>query len=271
MKANAPSNPVTPSTMLRLLLFLLLLSTCLHAEVIEHEGTSYYIYRLQPEEEKLELHWSGKKGLPNKFTELEARLRQKGRRLRFAMNSGIFEGNFLPSGLHIGEGQTIVGLNTKEFVKEREGQLTPNFFLKPNGVFFLMESGEAGILETSRYQQANLRPKPMVATQSGPLLVANRKIHPILTKNSTSRRYRNGVGVTKEGKVVFASSVLVGETGMSNLYNFAEMFRDKLDCPNVLYLDGDISYIYIRGVTPELTDPNFFAGILAVTEDIPDE
>jgi uncharacterized protein YigE (DUF2233 family) len=257
--------------MLRFLLLALLTTTSLHAEILEHEGTSYYIYRLQPEKEKLELFLSGKKGEPNRFTHLEEKLNKKGRQLKFGMNSGIFEGTFLPSGLHIADGKTIVKLNTNEFVKEREGQLTPNFFLKPNGVFFLMESGAAGILETSRYEKANLRPKPVIATQSGPLLVENRRIHPILTKDSTSSRYRNGVGVTKDGKVVFACSVLNRETGMSNLYNFAEMFRDKLNCPNVLYLDGDLSYIYIRGITPELRDTNFFAGILAVTEDIPKE
>ncbi|MCH1409025.1 MAG: hypothetical protein L7V87_08335 [Verrucomicrobiales bacterium] len=44
-------------------------------------------------------------------------------------------------------------LNTNELVKEREGQLTPNFFLKPDGVFYLMESDASGILETRRYER----------------------------------------------------------------------------------------------------------------------
>ncbi|MCG8603213.1 MAG: phosphodiester glycosidase family protein, partial [Verrucomicrobiales bacterium] len=231
----------------------------------------YYVYRLKPEKEKLELFLSGKKGEPNLFTHLEERLNRKGRRLKFAMNSGIFEGTFLPTGLHIANGKTHVKLNSDNFVKERDGQLTPNFFLKPNGVFYLTESGIAGVLETSQFKKAAIQPGPMVATQSGPLLVERGKIHPVLTKDSTSERYRNGVGVTKSGKVVFVCSVLNRETGMSNLYNFAEMFRDKLDCPNALYLDGDISYIFIRGVTPELRDTNFFGGILAVTETAPKE
>jgi uncharacterized protein YigE (DUF2233 family) len=249
--------------------FTLLLCPVLRAEVIEHEGTSYYLYRFTPSTETLELHLSGEKNKPNRFTKLEEKMKAKGRRLKFAMNSGIFEGTFLPSGLHISGGKTIVPLNTDDFVKEREGQLTPNFFLKPNGVFYLMKDGQAGILETSKYEQANFRPGPILATQSGPLLVQNRKIHPVLTKDSTSTRYRNGVGVTADGKIVFACSVLNRETGMSNLYHFAEMFRDKLNCPNALYLDGDISYIYIRGITPPLEDTNLFAGILAITEPLP--
>ncbi|MDF1859215.1 MAG: phosphodiester glycosidase family protein [Verrucomicrobiales bacterium] len=246
-----------------------LLSPALRAEVLEHEGTSYHLYRFNPSTENLELHLSGEKNKPNRFTELEEKMKAKGRRLKFAMNSGIFEGTFLPTGLHIAGGKTIVPLNTDDFVKEREGQFTPNFFLKPNGVFYLMKDGQAGILETSKYQQANIRPKPLLATQSGPLLVQDRKIHPVLTKDSTSIRYRNGVGVTTDGKIIFACSVLNRETGMSNLYNFAEMFRDKLNCPNALYLDGDISYIYIRDITPPLEDTNFFAGILAITEPVP--
>jgi uncharacterized protein YigE (DUF2233 family) len=48
------------------------------------------------------------------------------------------------------------------------------------------------------------------------------------------------------------------------LYGFAELFRDKLGCPSALYLDGDISHIYIRDVTGELPDTNWFSGILAI-------
>jgi uncharacterized protein YigE (DUF2233 family) len=55
------------------------------------------------------------------------------------------------------EGNTIVKLNTNGFVKEREGQLTPNFFLKPNEVFYLMESDAADILETRRYERRRTR------------------------------------------------------------------------------------------------------------------
>ena len=220
---------------------------------------------------KLELFLPEKKGEPNHFTHLEERLKKKGRRLKFAMNSGIYDQEFRPSGLHISAGKTITKLNTEDFVKEHEDQLTPNFFLKPNGVFYLMESGAAGILETERYQQVNLRPKPMIATQSGPLLVEDKEIHHALNKESTSVLYRNGVGVTSDGKVVFACSVISRETGKTNLFHFAEMFRDKLKCPNALYLDGVISDIYIRELMPAVRDRNVYAGILAISEPLPEE
>ena len=240
------------------------LATTASAETVEHRGVTFHVYRLDPATENLELRLAGK-NKPGKFTEIAEQVRAEGKQLKFAMNSGIFEGNFLPSGLHIADGKTVTKLNTKDFVKQSEGEFTPNFYLKPNGVFYFYKDGKAGIRETGEYLKAGM-PTPWVATQSGPLLVRNGTIHPVLGENSESERYRNGVGVTKDGEVIFACSVLDRDKGMSNLYRTAEMFRDKLGCPDVLYLDGDISYAYIDGVTPPLEDTNWFAGIFTITE-----
>jgi len=251
-----------------LLSLLAILLPCLSvAETMEHAGTTYWVYRVAPGKEKIELHLSEQAGVPHTFPKLEERLRGEGRRLKFAMNSGIFEGTFRATGLHIAEGKTITPLNLDDFVKRSGGELTPNFFLKPNGVFFIRADGSAAVVESHRY--ATLGENPILATQSGPLLVEGGKIHPVLTPDSTSERYRNGVGVTNDGTIVFASSVLERDRGMSNLYRFAEFFRDKLGCPNTLYLDGDISYVYIRDVTPAIEETNWFAGILAITEPLP--
>ena len=75
--------------------------------------------------------------------------------------------------------------------------------------------------------------------------------------------------MTTDGKVVFVCSVLERDKGMSNLYRFAELFRARLDCPDALYLDGDISYVHIRDLTGPIEETNWFAGILAITEPIP--
>lgn len=255
--------------MRKLFLFLaaLLLVSTVEAETVAHGGAEFWIRRVDPTTETLELHLAEKRGEPNTFPKLEARLQAKGRRLLFAMNSGIFEGNFLPTGLHIADGKTVVKLNLDDFKKSSPGELTPNFFLKPNGVFFIRPDRTAAIVEAHRY--ATLREKPVLATQSGPLLVAGGTIHPVFGPDSTSRRFRNGVGVTKDGQVVFACTVLDRNRGMSNLYRFAELFRDRLDCPDALYLDGDISYLYWRGLTDPIEETNWFAGILAITEAAP--
>ena len=65
------------------------------------------------------------------------------------------------------------------------------------------------------------------------------------------------MGVCAGGKVRFAISA-----GPVNFYTFATFFRDKLGCPDALYLDGSISAY----ATPD-TDTQFaeFAGIWAVT------
>ena len=246
------------------LLFLLLSPLLSRAETIEFKGVLFYVYRHDPAKEKLQIFPGEPPGTPNTFPALEKRLNAKGLQLRFAMNSGIFEPTFLPSGLHISDGKKLTKLNLTDFKKTKEGQLTPNFWLKPNGVFFIRKNGTAAVVESHKY--AALGESPVLATQSGPMLVGSGKIHPALTESSTSKRYRNRGGVTKDGKIIFACTHRDPKKGLINLYNTAAFFRDKLGCPNVLYLDGDISCIYIRGETGPIKPGNWFAGILAVTE-----
>jgi uncharacterized protein YigE (DUF2233 family) len=89
----------------------------------------------------------------------------------------------------------------------------------------------------------NLGVKPVLACQSGPLLVINGRIHPAFRPESANYRSRSGVGVTREKKVVFA----ISEKAL-RFHDFARLFRDRLDCDNALYLDGEICAIYL----PEL-------------------
>ena len=240
------------------------LATTASAETVEHRGVTFHVYRLDPATENLELYLAGEK-VPGKFTEVAELLQAEGKKLKFAMNSGIFEKTFIPSGLHISEGNSIKDLNLKDFVKQNHSEFTPNFFLKPNGVFYYYKDGKAGIRETSEYLKATAA-TPWIATQSGPLLVQDGKIHSALGKNSESKHYRNGVGVTEDGNVLFACSEIDPEKGLTNLYNFGHMFREKLNCPNALYLDGAISDIYIAGETGEIRNRNLFAGIFTITE-----
>lgn len=252
--------------MVRHLTLLCLLFTALPArsETIEHAGTRYRVYRIDPKVTKLELHLSKGAGVPNTFPDLEAKVKASGRRLVFAMNAGIFEGNFLPTGLHISGGKTVVPLNQDDFTKRLPDDVTPNFYLKPNGVFFIRQDGSAAVAETGKY--AAMNESPVLATQSGPLLVGQGRIHPALRAESTSKRFRNGIGVTTDGKVVMVCSVIDPAVGRTNLYHFAELFRDVLACPDALYLDGDISYVYLRDETGPIELTNHFAGILAITE-----
>jgi uncharacterized protein YigE (DUF2233 family) len=71
-------------------------------------------------------------------------------------------------------------------------------------------------------------------------LVLNGKINSNKTLSPTSRsKYiRNGVGIRKDGQVVFAIS-----NRPVNFYEFA-LFMQQKGCQHALYLDGGVSSMY---------------------------
>src|SRR5262249_39716599 len=159
---------------------------------------------------------------------LEADLADRGQHLLFAMNAGMYEADGTPVGLYVEGGLQLRSVNTANG--------PGNFHLKPNGVFF-WKGTSAGVMETTRFVRA--RPAVDFATQSGPMLVIDGKLHPSFLPNSTSLKIRNGVGVKDSGQAIFA----VSEQPVS-FYGFATLFRDILGCANALYLDGSISTLF---------------------------
>lgn len=156
-------------------------------------------------------------------------MKAAGTPVRFAMNGGMYDRALQPIGLYVEDGQTLVAANT------RAGP--GNFHMLPNGVFFV--AGDwAGVMETRKFVDSGTAPS--YATQSGPLIVENGRFHPRLLKDSTSRKFRNGVGVRADGQtVVFAVSL-----DQVTFWEFATLFRDGMDCRDALYLDGTISSIF---------------------------
>lgn len=206
------------------------------AERLKFLGVEFVVYRLEPENDELALFWQDADGKPLKtFAKLREVTETRSRRLKFAINGGIFTKQNAPLGLHIENFKMLRPLNTGEL---EGGQF--NFYLKPNGVFFVV-SNQAGILETSQYAQRQL--KPALACQSGPLLLLDGKIHPVFRPGSTNLHWRSGVGVSRDRQVVFAIS-----NDPLCFHDFARFFKEKLECDNALYLDGDICAIYL----PEL-------------------
>lgn len=151
--------------------------------------------------------------------------------LVFAINAGMFTPEMNAAGLYVEDGRQTVALNT------RDGP--GNFHLKPNGVFWIGDRG-AHVTETNAF--ATLGPSPQLATQSGPMLVIDDKLHPRFEADGASRYIRNGVGVAADGTVHFAISEEPVSFGA-----FGRLFRDALSCPNALYLDGSVSQLYIPG------------------------
>jgi len=166
------------------------------------------------------------------------------------MNGGIFEPGGVPSGLLIQGGKTLRPVNRSE----GEG----NFFLMPNGIFLIGSTG-AAVIRTDEYPLKDVEIQH--AVQSGPLLLRQGMTHPAFNANSTSRLHRNGVGVSKDGEVVFVMTDLKSPK-FPNLHEFAQIFR-KLGCEDALFLDGDLSQM--RSGADIAKPSNRFGSIIVVT------
>ena len=111
-----------------------------------------------------------------------------------------------------------------------------NFHLLPNGVFWI-KGDRVGVTETKQYLARKIRPD--YATQSGPMLVIDGKLHHRFLKDSDSRKIRNGVGISADGKTIhFAIS-----KGSVTFWDFGKLFQERLKTPNALFLDGTVSAI----------------------------
>jgi uncharacterized protein YigE (DUF2233 family) len=95
------------------------------------------------------------------------------------------------------------------------------------------------------------------------MLVRNGALARAFPANSQSRKVRNGVGVRRDGTVVFA----IADSPVT-FHQFAVAFRDALECPNALFLDGAISQLY-AGPGTRLPPPSReFAAVFIVTERV---
>lgn len=193
------------------------------------EDADYIVCTIDPAVSVLRLFWRDREGAPYRsFAGLARSIEAEGGRLAFAINAGMYQTDFSPIGLHIENGEELRPADTT-LIEGPPGKV-PNFYKKPNGIFFLGQTS-AGILTTEAF--ATKRPDARFATQSGPMLVIEGRLHPALIPGSTDRTRRSGVGVCEGGQVRFA----ISETEV-NFHDFARLFRDRLSCPNALFLDG---------------------------------
>lgn len=172
--------------------------------------------------QKIDLHLRDGEQVIGSFRRLEA---LEGP-LPFATNAGMYHPDRRPVGHFLKEGTETMRVVTSPG--------PGNFGMLPNGVFCVTET-RALVLESRAYLDAP--PECRIATQSGPLLVIENALHPRFIPGSTALNIRNGVGVSQDGqRVAFAIS-----NQPVNFDTFARLFRDVLDLPNALYLDGRIS------------------------------
>lgn len=198
-------------------------------EAIRFEDTQFTACRYDPRRHELTLMLGDARGPFRNFAELEKHLGERTGRLRFAMNAGMFDETGEPIGLYVEDGHRHRALN------RREGG--GNFHLMPNGVFLVEADGQPAVLTSQAY--ARREERPQWATQSGPMLVIDGALHPAFQPNGTSLYIRNGVGVDRAGTAWFAISEEPVSFG-----RFARLFRDRLNTPNALYLDGSVSSLW---------------------------
>lgn len=223
-------------------------------KTVSYHGTTYFLYEPDLKTQDIIFHFEGSERVRTRnIGEIKA---EYGNRLAFATNGGIFNPNGEPVGLYINQGETIYPLNTD--------QGAGNFFLKPNGVFYINKYGSPNILSTSKFESAYKGDYSKInyALQSGPMLFTGGNMNSAFRKNSNNRYVRSAVGLLnyKTQQIVFVLS----KTPV-NFYDFASFLREELDCSHALYLDGNISQMYNPDIGLELEQAsNDFSVIISI-------
>lgn len=204
-----------------------LAATC---ENTQYDDIGYSICTVDLTTEDLRLFLNDETGAPlGQFGAVDRALRSEGLKLGFAMNAGMYHDDRAPVGHYVEDGQEVM----RVIPNAGPG----NFGLLPNGVFCIRPD-RADVIETLRF--VDQAPDCTYATQSGPMLVIDGALHPRFLVDSTSRYVRNGVGTSADGKTaIFAIS-----QSPVTFHQFGRLFRDHLNMPNALFLDGNISRLY---------------------------
>ncbi len=209
-------------------------ATTLPCRTIVHQNADYTVCTFSVVTDDIRLFHSDAAGEPFlQFDTLARELDEQGETLIFAMNGGMYHEDRRPVGFYRDPYGDRASVNTNDG--------PGNFHMRPNGVFWL-GNGLAGISESSAYLA--LDTEAQYATQSGPMLVIGGNIHPDFNLDGTSHKRRNGVGVSADGAVVYFA---ISDAAVT-FHDFATLFRDELNAPNALFLDGQVSRLYAPGI-----------------------
>jgi uncharacterized protein YigE (DUF2233 family) len=201
----------------------------------------FITYMVNPTEKNVQFYWKNDSNENFKrIGNLQNWLTKKNKKLTFAMNAGMYKKDNSPQGLYVENRKVLAEIDTING--------NGNFYLKPNGIFYITTNNAAFISTTNNFHKTDT---VKFATQSGPMLVINGKIHPAFIKGSPNLNIRNGVGILPDNRIIFAMS-----KREINFYDFAYYFK-SMGCTNALYLDGYVSRTYLPEKKWEQLDGDF--------------
>ena len=211
------------------------------AQKEKYTDDRFVSYIVDTKKQDIKLYWKddNQKNFKS-ILNLKTWLDNKHQELLFAMNGGMYKQDNSPQGLFIENQRTLTPLDTTSG--------NGNFYLKPNGVFYITTNNIPFICRTANFTDNG---QIKYATQSGPMLIIDGQIHPAFNEGSTNLNIRNGVGILPDNKIIFAMS-----KKEINFYDFADYFK-SLGCNNALYLDGLVSRTYLPEKKWTQTDGNF--------------
>jgi uncharacterized protein YigE (DUF2233 family) len=221
-------------------------------EAVMFEQTPFTHCVADPARHRISMALDAPDGDPARSLEVLADILPEPGKVAFAMNGGMFDEAGEPIGYYVEDGERRHTLNRNEG--------GGNFHLLPNGVFY--GTGSEWHVRSTEDFAAHVTTRPAFATQSGPMLVIDGKLHPKFDRDGTSLKTRNAVGVDGQGRAHFVISEAPVSFG-----KLARYFRDELHTPNALFLDGSVSQLWdpARG----RIDGGAPLGPLIVVEDKP--
>ena len=181
------------------------------------EDRGFTVYKPDLNKEIIKMYWKDENN--KAYSELSKFIKENtGDKINFATNGGIYSEEYEPNGLYIENHKIISKIN----LADGEG----NFYMQPNGVFYI-QNNQPKISESKAFEyNENIS----YATQSGPLLIENGVINKKIGKNSESFKIRSAVGIDRENKVFFLMS-----SEKINFYDFSKYALDKLNCKDLLF------------------------------------
>ena len=196
------------------------------------EGTALTHCVADPAKHRIRTALDGPGGQPARSLAVLKDMLPPTENVAFAMNAGMFDDSGNPIGYYVEDGERRHALN-----RNKGGG---NFHLLPNGVFY--GTGSIWRVRATEDFARHVATRPDFATQSGPMLVIDGKLHPAFAADGTSLKIRNAVGIDRHGRAHFVISKDPVSFG-----KLARYFRDVLGTPNALFLDGSVSQLWDPG------------------------